>query len=207
MTWWMILLLIFAVLFLIGCIPVGVSALYREEQLTVKLKIGLLRLQVLPGKEKPAKKPKKPKKKQEKPKNPQPKTAGAGEKKKGSNLLPNGLWSVLDYLQLLSDTLGNLRRKLRLEVLTLHATFGGDDPAKAAMSYGRAWAAVGALEPWLDRLFVIKKRDIRPILDYNVEKQTIDGQLTLTITIGRALALGIRAGFGFLKIFKGGANT
>ena len=76
---------------------------------------------------------------------------------------------------------------------------------------GQAWAAVGALMPALDRLFVIKKRDICPILDYNREQMSVDAHLILTITIGRALALGLKAGLGFLKLLndskKGGANT
>ena len=31
MTWWMVLLLIFGILFLIGCIPVGVDAADRKS--------------------------------------------------------------------------------------------------------------------------------------------------------------------------------
>ena len=98
-----------------------------------------------------------------------------------------------------------------MEELTLHVTFAGDDPADAALHYGQAWAAAGALMPALDRLFVIKKRDICPILDYNREQMSVDAHLILTITIGRALALGLKAGLGFLKLLndskKGGANT
>lgn len=109
------------------------------------------------------------------------------------------------------STLGDLRRKLRVEELRLHVTFAGDDPADAALHYGQAWAAIGALMPALDRLFVIKKRDICPILDYNREQMSVDAHLILTITIGRALALGLKAGLGFLKLLndskKGGANT
>ena len=55
MTWWMVLLLIFGILFLIGCIPVGVDAAYLGGSFTLKVKIWLLRLQILPAK------PKKPK--------------------------------------------------------------------------------------------------------------------------------------------------
>lgn len=115
-------------------------------------------------------------------------------------------------MNLALSTLGDLRRKLRVEELTLHVTFAGDDPAgrRPALWAGRG-AAVGALIPALDRLFVIKKRDICPILDYNREQMSVDAHLILTITIGRALALGLKAGLGFLKLLndskKGGANT
>ena len=43
MTWWMVLLLIFGILFLIGCIPVGVDAAYLGGSFTLKVKIWLLR--------------------------------------------------------------------------------------------------------------------------------------------------------------------
>ena len=104
-------------------------------------------------------------------------------------------------MNLALSTLGDLRRKLRVEELTLHVTFAGDDPADAALHYGQAWAAVGALMPALDRLFVIKKRDIQPILDYNEKKMKLDAQLVLTITIGRAICLALRALVRFLKLW------
>ena len=75
-------------------------------------------------------------------------------------------------------------------------------PAKAAMGYGRAWAAIGAITPSLERLFVIKKRDIRPALDYTISNTQVDAHLVTTITIGRSLALALRAGIRFLKILN-----
>ena len=206
-TWWMTLAVILAVLLLIGCIPVGVDAAYGEGGIRLAVKIWLFRLQLLPQKLKKKKKPaKKAAPKQKKPAPEKP----AGEKKPNP-LLSGGVDGILELLDLGVQTLGDLRRKLRVEELTLHVTFAGDDPADAALHYGQAWAAIGALMPALDRLFVIKKRDICPILDYNREQMSIDAHLILTLTIGRALALGLKAGLGFLKLLndskKGGANT
>ena len=62
-------------------------------------------------------------------------------------------------------------------------------------------AALGALTPKLEQLFVIKKRDIQPILDYNEKKMKLDAQLVLTITIGRAICLALRALVRFLKLW------
>ena len=111
------------------------------------------------------------------------------------------LSDILALADLACDTLGNLRRKLRVEVLVLHVTLDGSDPAKAAMLYGRVWAALGALPPKLEQLFVIKKRDIQPILDYNEKEMKLDAQLVLTITIGRAICLVLRALVRFLKLW------
>ena len=197
-TWWMTLLAIFAALVLIGCIPVGVDARYNAEGVFLAAKLGPIRLQLLP--QKPKKKKKKPAKKQQPAAKPAEKTPA--EKKKNP-LLSGGVDGLMQLLTLALDTLGDLRRKLRVNELTLHVTVpGSDDPAKAAMNYGRAWAAIGALTPTMERLFVIKKRDIRPELDYNETQMKADAHLVTTITIGRSLALALRAGVGFLKILN-----
>lgn len=217
MTWWMVLLLIFGILFLIGCIPVGVDAAYLGGSFTLKVKIWLLRLQILPAK------PKKPKMekasavkdgkkpaggKDKAPAAKEAQTADGAEKPAQATpkkaFLTGGVQEILDLARLAADTLGNLRRKLRMEELMLRVRFGGgDDAAKTAILYGRAWAVIGALLPCLERIFVIKKRDIGAELDYNVdEKMAVDAHMVLTITIGRALALALRAGTGFLKIYQ-----
>lgn len=63
MSGWAVFGIVLAVFVLIGCIPVGVDASYRENGLALRLKIGLFKLQVLPAKEKK----KKPKPKAKKP--------------------------------------------------------------------------------------------------------------------------------------------
>lgn len=198
-TWWMTLLVIFAVLVLIGCIPVGVDARYSADGVFLTAKLGPFRLQLLP--QKPKKKPKKRKPQQKQPK----KTPAKAEpqEKKPNPLLSGGVDGLMQLLDLAFDTLGDLRRKLRVNELTLYVLIGGaDDPAKAAMGYGRAWAAIGAITPSLERLFVIKKRDIRPALDYTISNTQVDAHLVTTITIGRSLALALRAGIRFLKILN-----
>ena len=198
-TWWMTLLVILAALVLIGCIPVGVDARYNADGVFLAAKLGPFRLQLLP--QKPKKKPKKRKQQQK-----QPEKAPASsepQEKKSNPLLSGGVDGMLQLLDLAFDTLGDLRRKLRVNELTLHVLIGGaDDPAKAAMGYGRAWAAIGAITPSLERLFVIKKRDIRPALDYTISNTQVDAHLVTTITIGRSLALAVRAGIRFLKLLN-----
>ena len=192
-TWWMTLLAIFAALVLIGCIPVGVDARYNAEGVFLAAKLGPIRLQLLPQK------PKKKKKQQKKPEKAPEKAAS--QEKKPNPILSGGVDEILQLLDIVLDTLGDLRRKLRVNELTLYVRIGGsDDPAKAAMGYGRAWAAIGAITPSLERLFVIKKRDIQPALDYTISNTQVDAHLVTTITIGRSLAL--RAGIRFLKILN-----
>ena len=195
MSWWMIVLLVLAVFVLIGCIPVGVDAGFDGE-VRLAIKIGLIRVRILPSK---PKKPKKQKKKQPAAKKTAQKPAPAPKKP----LFSGDPQELRALLQLGVRTLGELRRKLRVELLILHLYFGGgDDPAKNAIAYGRAWAVLGGITPLLDQLFAIKKRRIEPHFDPQAGKPRVEGRMVLTITIGRALALGIRAGLGFLKIVK-----
>ena len=196
MSGWVVLGIVLAVFVLIGCIPVGVDARYHENALALRLKIGFFTMQVLPAK--PKKKKAAPKKEKSAPKNAAAKPA---KPKKQFQMPKLTLQDILALADLACDTLGNLRRKLRVEVLVLHVTLGGSDPAKAAILYGRAWALIGMLNPKLEQLFVIKKRDIQPVLDYNEKEMKVDAHLALTITIGRAISLAGRAGVRFLKLW------
>ena len=196
MSGWLVLGIIAAVFVLIGCIPVGVDARYHENALALRLKIGFFTMQVLP--EKPKKKKAEAKKKKPAAKKQDVKPA---KPKKQFQMPKLTLQDILALVDLACDTLGNLRRKLRVEVLVLHVMLGGSDPAKAAILYGRAWALIGMLNPKLEQLFVIKKRDIQPVLDYNEKEMKVDAHLALTITIGRAVSLAARAGVRFLKLW------
>ncbi len=197
MSGWVVLGIVLAVFVLIGCIPVGVDASYHENALALRLKIGFFTMQVLPAK------PKKKKAEAKKKKKPAAKKQDAkpAKPKKQFQMPKLTLQDILALADLACDTLGNLRRKLRVEVLVLHVTLGGSDPARAAISYGGAWALIGALNLKLDQLFVIKKRDIQPILDYNEKEMKLEAHLALTITIGRAISLAVRAGVRFLKLW------
>ena len=118
---------------------------------------------------------------------------------------------LLRLVRFLLELLGDLRRKLRAENVEIYITTGGADAAKCAVNYGNAWMYIGALTPLLDRLLVIQRRDIHPILDYNEPKMKFDARIVLTVTVGRALALALKAGVGYLKLQseknKGGAEV
>lgn len=209
MSGWMIVLLVLAILLAIGLIPVGVDAGYGADGYFVKIKIWLLRVTLLPQREKKAK-PKK-QKKTKKSIDQQEKPAEEGtEKKKFS--IPGGIDGIFAIARFAADVLGDLRRKLRVETLYLRVIFGGgEDAAKAAIGYGRAWAVIGALDPMLDRFLVIRNKDMQPELRYEQQGMTAEARLILTITIGRALSLALRAGVGALKLIselkKGGATN
>lgn len=196
------------VLFLLAILPIGVSALYNTDGPLIRLIAGPVKITVFPSKkEKKKKKPKdKPKKQPQQKKAPAEKAKS--EEKKGG--------SLLDFLPLVEELLlflGKFRRKLRVNRLELKLVMAADDPCDLALNYGKAWTAVGNLMPHLERLFVIKKRDIEVKCDFTAEKTLIFARLDLTITIGRILSLGVVHGIRILRRYlqimktrKGGAT-
>jgi hypothetical protein len=98
-------------------------------------------------------------------------------------------------------------------VLELKLIMAADDPCDLAVNYGRAWAAVGNLLPQLERIFVIKKRDIEVECDFTASQTLVIARLDISITLGRLLSavvvFAVRALIEFLKIKKkrkGGAE-
>ena len=207
----------------LAILPLGASVKYDAEGPLVKLLAGPVKITLFPRPKKPEreKKPKEQKKAPPPKEKPAPVTrkktakeqpAAATEKtekKKSSG-------SVTDFLPLLKvalDLLNDFRRKLRVNRLEVKLVMAGGDPCDLALNYGKAWAAIGNLMPRLEKVLVIKKRDIDVECDFIASENRIYARLDLTITLGRILAIavvyGVRAIVEFLKIKnkrKGGAS-
>ena len=146
-----------------------------------------------PGEQKPAQPPKPEEK---------PKKASGGP-----------ITDFLPLVKIVLDMLGAFRHRLRLNMLELKLVMAADDPCDLAVNYGRAWAAVGNLMPRLERVFVIKKRNIEVECDFEASQTLVTARLDLTITLGRIIATavvyGVKALVEFMKIKnkrKGGAS-
>lgn len=210
---WLIAL---AVLVLLAVLPLGGYVRYDDSGVLVKIVAGPVKFTVYPMKKK-EKKPKKVKtteKSAEAGAQTVPPAQSAGpdlsdlepvpeeppEKKGGS------LTDFLPLVKVALDLLGDFRRKLRVNLLEVKLILAGDDPADLAISYGRAWTAVGNLMPRLERFLVIKKRDVQVECDFTASQTKIYAALELTITLGRLVALaavyGFRAVRELLKINK-----
>ena len=217
---WLITL---GVVTLLAVLPLGASIRYDAAGLLAKIILGPLKITVYPlpkkkKKEKP-KKTKEAKPKQEtpsEPKKPAPKAPQnpppppEPEKKKESG---GKLTDFLPLVKVALDLLNDFRRKLRLNDLEVKLILAADDPCDLAVNYGRTWAAVGNLMPQLERVFVIKKRNVEVECDFTASETLVIAQLDLTITLGRLLALAAVYGFRAVKEFlsiqkkrKGGAN-
>lgn len=204
---WLIVLGIAA---LLAVLPLGVRVRYDCDGAVVKVLAGPVRILIYPRpkKEKPKKEGKKLAEK--KPKQQTGKSAAEASEKKAGGSLTDFLPLVKLALELLND----FRRKLRVDYLELKLVLAGDDPCDLAVNYGRAWAALGNLLPRLERVLVIRKRDLNVECDFTADSTLVTAGLDITITLGRLMALALRYGIRALKEYlsiskkrKGGAAT
>lgn len=188
----------------LAILPLGVSARYNTNGPLVRLIVGPIRLTVFPRIKKPAK-PQMGK--------PRPKTKATAAKPREAGEKGGSITDFLPLVRTALDFLGDFKRKLRVNRLEMRFVLAGDDPCDLAVNYGRAWAALGNLMPHLERIFVIKKRDLEVECDFTSNKTSVLARLDLTITLGRVLLTSVHHGFravreylNILKLRKGGAK-
>jgi len=191
----MVWLIIFAVLCVLPFVPLGFRATYREKDPGVWLLIGPFKFRVYPSSKKTETKKSKPHSKIK-----LPETGG-------------GYHDFVPVARAVLDFLGQFRRKIRVKNLEFKITLAGDDPCDLALNYGRAWAAVGTLTPQLERLFVIKRRNLAVDCDFNGDKTRVYANVVVTITMGRTIHLLSKHGIKIIKellelkkLQKGGAQ-
>lgn len=194
----------FTCLVVLALLPLGIRGSYDQTGFTVRVIAGPVKITLFPRKNRK----RKPKTADSSEKTTEETTKASSEKKrpkteKDEPGMQSGssLERFVPWIRLALDFLGALRRKIRLDNLYLHVVLAGDDPCDLAVNYGRAWAAVGDLLPKLERIFVIRKRDIRVGCDFAAEKITVAARGDMTMTLGRTLCLGTIYGIRALKIF------
>ena len=183
-----ILAVILLVLLLLGQVRVGGRAEFNAEGFFLWLRLGRFRIKILPMKPR-AERPAKPRK-AKKPKQPEP--------EKPPVPLPEKLGGALEYAKALLpvalEAAGRMWRGLRVDVLELELTAGGSDPADAAMLYGQANAALGALWHPLTRAFHVKDGTARVKLDFDAPGMTVYALASFSLKLGRVVWVGLRAG-------------
>ena len=192
MGWLIGLAIIASSLFL----PIGFCAIYRQSDPGVWVIVGPVRFRVYPGN-----------KKKEKPKKQNTENKENHRSKGGSYR------DFLPIVRTIVEFLSEFRRKIRVRRLELKLVLAGDDPSDLAVNYGRAWGALGSLMPQIERLFVIKKRDLEVECDFTAEETLIYARIDATISILKTLHLLSRHGAKILKhllelkkLRKGGAR-
>ncbi len=189
---WLIAL---GVLILLAMLPLGIRLDYNADGVRVTLHVGPVKYTLYPGKKQRNQEQEEPEQKKAVP---TPATEAKGKKKESGGKLTDFMPLVKTILDLLCD----LRRKIRVKELYLRLILASSDPADLAISYGRAWAALGNLMPQLEQLFRIQKRDVEVECDFTASETRCVARLDVTITLGRLLALAVVYGIRTLKEYK-----
>lgn len=200
---WLIAL---AALVLLGLMPVGVYAAYDLGGAVASLIVGPFRLRLYPKRRSSTKRRKRS-------------TAVTNAKdvstaKESQNAKPGTLADFRAIVQLVCNFLSDFRRKLRIRNLELKIILAGDDPCDLSVNYGRAWTALGSLMPQLERLFVIKRRNLEVECDFTAEEPLVEARIDMTILVYRLLWIiiyhgipGLRKYNKIIKRVKGGATS
>ena len=214
-----VLLIIAAVIFLIGCIPVSVYFGYHDS-VTLRLSILFFRIGIIPKKplsrkkreKKEAKKAAKAAKKAEakakkakdakahaliaKPKPTQP------SKPKPKQPLTDKIAALIPWAKLGANFVGEFfRRKLTVTRLRIRAVLAGGDPAKTARTVGKAWQTIGVAIPILERAFRIKERKIAVYPDFTASKTDVEAELAVRIRVGGVVLLGLKYAWRALRLY------
>lgn len=190
------LLIVLGILVLLAMVPMGAHVRYDLTGSWAWLVLGPVKIRVFPQKEKKPGKPKQSKQKKPKPKKKKE------PKKKEKQPIGGLIRDFYPFFQLGSDFLGYFFRKLRARCLTIHISFGGlDDPAAAAINYGRAWAIIGSIMPRLRRRLRIKKENVSASCDFTRGDMRLYAELNAIFLLGDLIAMVIRYGFRSLKLY------
>lgn len=189
MSFFKVLLIVLAVLWLISLVRIGGRVRYGAEGLFVAALAGPVKIQLLPLK---PPKPKKAKKMKQARKERPP--AAEKHKKASKEGQPGSLSRLMQLLPVVGQACGALKRKIRIDNLELELIWGGTDAAAAALGYGQANAALGMLWPILDHNFKVKRHSFQIGLDYARTQPTVELQAAVTLTVGQIVALSVRYG-------------
>lgn len=207
-------LIIAAVFFLIGCIPVSVLFCYHE-QIELRLSILFVKIGILP--KKPLSRKKREKKEAKQAAKAAKKAAAKEKKKKDAQAhaliakpakpkpkqpLTDKVAALIPWARLGASFAGEFfHRKLCVTRLRIRAALAGADPAKTGRSIGKAWESIGIALPILERAFRIKERKIAVYPDFTASKTEVEAELAVRVRVGGVVLLGLKYAWRALRLY------
>ena len=191
-----VLLIVLAILLVLLLIPFGGAVRYDQEGFMAWVKVLFFRFRVFPAKKKKDETPKEkkpPKKKGKAKKDEKAEEDGKKKEKKGGVL--DLVWAALP---LIKPALVGVKKQLTIDELELFVTWRSNDPADAAIGYGRANAALGALWALVDSNFKVKKSRLGCNVDFDGGSPTVYLDASLSLNLWKVLTLVIPLGIRFL---------
>ena len=172
--WWIFLAMVFLLL-LICLMPVGLIVKYDTSGFKLLVKVAFLRFSLL--------------KDRKKKRNNQEESETVSQKENKSNEKGGNLSDFLPIARSVIDLLSELRRRIVVRNFQLKLTLAGSDPCDLSVNYGRTWAALGALQPQLNRFLRIRKQKVDVQCDYLAEHTTVFCYVDISISVIRLLLL------------------
>lgn len=209
---------IFIVLLILLCMTrVGAFAAVREGTLLLDVKIGWIRLHILPKKSQksdPAKEAKAAEKKAaaqaKKEARKAAKKAGQGEGEKGFSVKTEQLKTILADVESavhalwppLKRALNRTRKGIRIDPMQVNLVVGArEDPAEGAKMYGYLHAGVWTVMPLLEQVLDIPGPYIHVGVDFESDDTSAEGEAGISIRIGTLLAVGFTVAVPALRWF------
>lgn len=189
MTIWIVLGCVALVLVLLMLTPLGAKVDYTQDGFVLALALGPI---TIPPHPRPKKKPKKGKKS----KKPPQKAAASEEKSKANDAKPSlslGSWKTFrQYLPILCEAAGELRRKMVVRRLHIHLVWAGENPAAAAIGYGMIHGVIGGIWNLIDGNFRVKDHKFVVDLDYDRREPQVAMQMVLSLRVGQIIGFALR---------------
>lgn len=179
-------LCLLAGLLLLSRLRVGGRLEYTPAGLRVWVKLFGLSIPVFPGRAKRA--------------------AGApGPAPKAPRRSLPGADRLRQLLPVVCQAAGELKRTITIDTLELELLWGLPDPAACALGFGGSSAALGMLWPLLEQNFHIRSHQIRTGLDFDRQESRLTARVQLTLTLGQAVAWGVRTVLRAARVLRGEA--
>ena len=189
MTVWIVLGCVTLAVVLLWRMPVGAKVAYDHTGVALAVSVGPVTVPVYP---RPKRRGKKLEKKKKKQRQSQQSTLEQTEKTSPRSL---GSWKKFrDYLPLVCQAAGELRRKILVRQLEIHLIWAGEDPASAAIGYGVAHGVMGGLWNLVEASFQVGSHNIKVELDYERKKPQVSAKAALCLRLGQAVGFAIRYG-------------
>ena len=189
-----ILLLVFTVVLLT---PVRVRAVYEKGGLTVRVRYGLMKLQLFPLEKK---EPKSEKKKKSKPEKAKPENKRKPKAKINRQQI---LYTLEKLPPVLGKALRRVGRRVILSPLKVSLLVAGTDPADTAQLYGQLVAALANGLPVLQKAVHIREQDIRLYPDFAGSQMDCAADVGVSIRPWDALVIAVCAGASLVRWLLG----
>ena len=195
MTAFIVIGIILLLLLLLASVRVGVI-FHFGDQTTLKLRIGPVRLTILPKTKSKSKKEKRTAKADAAPKE-------AAPQKKKNKLSPPEIYDLVTAIfSGLKAMVHRAGKHLRVDPLELSAVIGGSDPAEVAQRFGAANAAVWSLMPQAEEIIHIPDPVIHLDMDYNAPQTVVSGTVGLSFRVGNMVEFILAAAIPLLRWYK-----